>query len=257
MSKDIPPNGRPLSREEMLARHRRREYGDAKSEFNAFSRRALSGLQYHPDGEPLEATLRRLERRAGYPAAAPRRLSAFGLTGLAATFALFLAAGYFLFRQPAGSEEIFARHFSYLPGAVITDSGDRGADASRSSQEEPPDLRAAAMQAYEAENYEQAGGLMEKYLAGEPGDAEMQFYFSIVLLGEGKAAPAISRLEMVLSALPQAAYERPAKWYLALALIRDGRPEQAKGLLDELSRGKDRYATSSRAALKQLPGLLR
>ena len=90
MKKDIPPNEKSLSRKEMLERHRRREYQDAKNELNEFSRRALSGLQYHPEEEPLEATLNRLDRRTA--PAGGRNFTIRHLLSIAAAAAVLLAA---------------------------------------------------------------------------------------------------------------------------------------------------------------------
>ena len=247
MKKDIPPNERSLSRKEMLERHRRREYQDAKNELNEFSRRALSGLQYHPEEEPLEATLNRLDRRTA--PAGGRNFTIRHLLSIAAAAAVLLAAGYFVFFQPPGNEALFAEHFDYLPSAV--NSRGEGQNTP-SAYEEGPGLRTKALKAYEAGQYELAQSLMEKHLAENSRDAEVRLYLGILLLGEGKAEPAAGHLEATLNNLPKPTYERPAKWYLALAMLRKGETEQAKALFLELENGRDRYAMSSRAVLKQL-----
>ena len=246
MKKDIPQNKRSLSRREMLERHRRREYQDTGHELNEFSRRALSGLQYHPEKEPLDATLRRLDRRVAASARRPFPIRRF--LSIAAAALLLLATGYFLFLQPSGQQGLFAQHFDYLPSAVKIESGNRGP----SSYEEGPALREKAMQAYEAGRFEQARELMEQHLSRYRRDTEIRFYLGIILLGEGETEAAIRNFEATLSGLPRPAYERPAKWYLALAFLQSGRDESAKGLFRELKNGSDRYATGAGAILKKL-----
>ena len=247
MKKEIPQNNRSLSREEMLDRHRRQEYQDTKNEFNEFSRRALAGLQYQPEAEALETTLNRLDRRI---TAAGGRLFPFRQILSIAAAAALLVAGYFLLAQPPGNEALFAQHFDYLPSAVHTEGGDRGSGPS--AYEDDATARAKAMLAYEAGNYPLAENLMEKHLDQNERDSEIRLYLGIVLLGEGKAKRAASELEAARANLPQAAYERPAKWYLALAMLRRNQPEEARALFLELKEGKDRYAMGSRAVLKQL-----
>jgi len=249
MSKDIPPNGKSLTREEMLGRRRRQEYEDTKNELNEFSRRALSGLQYLPEEEGLEAALRRLERKAGFSSGRGRAFSLPRILSFAASIAVLLVAGYFLYTQPSGNEAVFARHFDYLPSATDAEGGDRNLPATRAGAEEAAEQRTKAMQAYEEGDYRQAKSLMEKYLSGNPADTEIQLYLGIVLLGEGRADLAITKLSAALEALPRPAYERPARWYLALAFLRDGQPEKAGALFAELSEGNDRYAAGARDAL--------
>ncbi|MCB0579554.1 MAG: tetratricopeptide repeat protein [Phaeodactylibacter sp.] len=248
MKKDIPRNERPLSRKEMLERHRRQDYQDSGNELSEFSRRALAGLQYHPGDEPLEATLRRIDRKTG--GAAGRSFPIRQFLSIAAAAALLLIGGYFLIQQPPGHEALFARHFDYLPSAVETRGGAR-ADGP-AAYEETAGARDKAMQAYEAGEYQQARRLMEEYLSENKRDNEVRLYLGIVLLGEGDPAGAIDNLEAALANLPQPAYERPARWYLALAYLRNGQPEQARALLAALKNGNDRYATASRALSGQL-----
>ena len=250
MKKDRPRNERSLSRQEMLERHRRREYQDTKNELNEFSRRALAGLQYQPEAEGLGTTLKKLDRRLAAASGSGRSFPIRRFLSIAAAAAFLLVAGYFFLSQSSGNEALFAQHFDYLPSAVNTDSG--GRNAGPSAYEEATPSRAKAMQAYEAGNYQLARNLMEKYLAENNRDSEIRGYLGIVLLGEGNAEMASRELESALANLPQPAYERPLKWYLALALLQNGHTERARALFLELEDGKDRYATESRAVLKQI-----
>lgn len=247
MKEDIPRNGRPLSRQEMLERHRRREYEDIKNELNEFSRRALAGLQYQPDEEPLESTLARLDRKLG--ASAGRAFPFRQILSIAAAAILLLAAGYFIFFQEPTNVALFAQHFDYLPSAVKTEGGSRNLP---DTYDGTAGYRARAIQAYEAGNYQEAKAFMEKQLSENERDSEIRLYLGIVLLGEGKAEPAISHLQAALDNLPQPAYERPATWYLALAYLQNNQPEQARELFIQLQEGKDRYANGARAVLEQL-----
>lgn len=250
MKKSIPPYKRSLSRTEMIERHHRREYEDTKNELDEFSRRALSGLRYHPEEESLEATLRRIDRRVA--GSTGRSFPLRQILSIAAAAALLLAAGYFLFSQPPAHEALFAQQFDYLPSAVNIEGGDRNLPSEPTSYEEVAGYRARAILAYEAGNYQQARELMEKHLAAYSRDTEIRLYLGIVLLGEKNTEPAIRNLETALQELPQPAYERPAKWYLGLAYLQSGQAEQARELFSSLLDGKDRYAKDSRDVLKQL-----
>ena len=123
MKKPIPQSGKPLSRREMLERHQRQDYEDAANELNEFSRRALSGLQYH-SGEKLETTFRRLDQKLG---ANRRTFPIRRIMSIAAATLALVVAGYFVLSQPLGSNSgSYAQHFSYLPSAIPTDGGERG-----------------------------------------------------------------------------------------------------------------------------------
>ncbi|MCO6475186.1 MAG: tetratricopeptide repeat protein [Phaeodactylibacter sp.] len=247
MKEDIPRNGKTLSRKEMLERHRRREYEDTGKELNEFSRRALAGLQYHSEEEALESTLARLDRRLGAAPGRPFRLR--HILSMAAAAALLLAAGYFLFLRPPSNEALFAQHFDYLPSAVDTEGVDRNLPSAYSENASP---RARAMRAYETGDHQRARKLMEEHLSENERDAEARLYLGIVLLGEGETEPAISNLEAALPNLPKPAYLRPASWYLGLAYLKNGQPEEARERFLQLRDGKDRYAKGARAVLKKL-----
>ena len=108
------------------------------------------------------------------------------------------------------------------------------------------------MKAYEAEQFQTAKTLMQQHLADYPRDTEIQLYLGIILLGEGQAEPAIQNLKAALAKLPKSRlYERPVKWYLALAYLQNGQEKEANELLLELKEGKDRYATGASSILNK------
>ncbi len=246
MSHDFNPKGKSISREEMENKHQKQEWADNSGQWNEFSRRALSGLQYHPAGKPLDETFRRLEQQIAVRSNARRVLSLRQKLGLAAGAAILILAAYFVYFQQPPYEKIYARHFEYLPSAMLEDSGLRRAEGQSGG------LRAAAAQAYETGQYQEAEALARAWLEEAPNDQEMRFYYGLLLLGKGDASGSIPHLAAVKQRPGSPAYERPAAWYLGLAYLKRGQIDTAKRLFSELKSGQDRYAIQARSVLKKL-----
>ncbi len=238
---------RSISREEMMARYRKQDLHASAEELNEFSRRALSGLQYMPEGQDLEDRLSRIDARIREKAGGNRRASLVQRMSIAAAAAVLLFAVYFAFFQPPDKEALFAHHFEYLPGSFQ----DRAGNEASSSTERAAPLYQQAVQAYESENYKAALAFAEDYMEQAPGDTKLGLYYGILLLGEGKGETAIPYLKATAENPPSYAFERPARWYLGLAYLRTGREVEAERIFRELSGGTDRYATNARALLKE------
>ncbi|MCB0553884.1 MAG: hypothetical protein KDD02_10060 [Phaeodactylibacter sp.] len=246
MIHDNTPKGKSVSREEMLIRHQRQEWRAEGAEWNEFSRRAVNGLQYHPSGEPLEETFRRIEKKILFRKQRGRRFSFRQGLSIAAGVAILVLAAYIAYLRFPTNEKLFTQNFEYLPSAVNEEGGVRKAGIGLTG------LRASAVKAYEAGAYSDAEALSRAYLENNPDDTEIQFYYGLLLLGKGDASGAIPYLVAVKQKPDPIAYERPATWYLALAYLKRGQSDTARRLFSELADGEDRYANQARSILKKL-----
>lgn len=233
-----------ISREELLQQFEKHPGATAQKKFSAFSQRALNGMKYQ-EGD-LRQSLKRLDgkiKRNNRPAILPKLAAA-------ASIALLLALSYIYlpYAQEAGAGQGYTAYFDY-PVLVLSNVERGKAEAPQSST---ASLLSRAAQTYQAGSYSDAEGLLRAYISQVPDDGEAQFYFAVVLLGQDKASGAKPILERLKNNLPAPNYKRPVDWYLALACIAEGEPEQARGLLLSLSQGDDRYARLARLAINQL-----
>jgi TolA-binding protein len=243
------PNKKPIGKDGLVQQYREKGWEKKNEEFDEFSQKAITGLQYHNENEPLPETLRRLEQkvRAGSKgrAAVPIRR----IMSIAAGFVILAMGVYFLYLQTPADDSLFAQHFTYLPLAM--DGASRNYVA-RDSSSSGTGLKDAAIKAYEADNYDEAEGLIRAYINQVPDDLEMQFYYGVVLLGKGHSQAALPYLKKMMEQPVKRAYQRPASWYVALAFLAQEDYSSAKSVFKELATGEDKYAINSRALLKHL-----
>jgi hypothetical protein len=238
---------KPISKAELLQKNQEAAWQNEHPEYDEFSQRAIKGLQYHNPNEPLRSTLGRLQQQLAPSQSTQRIRPIRRMLSVAAGFLILVIGVYLLYLQaPNQQDASFMAHFSYLPSAMEEGSS-RTTDAPTAGN-----LKLAAIGAYEGEEYFKAEGLFRAYIAENPGDEEMKFYYGIILLGNEKGAAALPLLQQMSLNPVRKAYERPAKWYTALAFLQAQQEDEAMKLLQALKGGDDKYARNAAELLKAL-----
>lgn len=166
------------------------------------------------------------------------------MLGIAAALIIILA-GIWIFRPPADtSEDLFAENFQAYPPPTRL----RG----ESKQNE---IWSNARDAYIQADYALATEKFE-FLLAQDSTAQppylLHFYAGVSQLAQ--ASPninqAISHLEYV--AATDSDYVQPAKWYLALAYVKNGEVQKAKALLEKMAAESSYRKSAVEALLKEL-----
>lgn len=240
---------KPIGKTGLVQQHQARGWEKENNEFDAFSQKAIIGLQYHNENEPLPATLRRLEQQVNAKSKKRTVVPIKRVMSIAAGFVVLALGIYFLYLQAPSNDNLFVQHFTYLPLAM--DGASRGQVAQDSSSSSSS-LKDAAIRAYEADKYDEAEGLIRAYINQVPDDVEMQFYYGVVLLGKGNSQAALPYLTKMMEQPVKISYQRPASWYVALAFLAQDDQSSAKSVFRALATGEDKYAVNARALLKHL-----
>lgn len=165
-------------------------------------------------------------KRIGYAAA----ILAFCVVGLG--FLLFI-------KTTPSTEELYAGYFSAYPNVILPLERSAGT----------PDPRSKAYALYEAEQYQQAYDLFTTLDADT--DPEALFYAALSAMEVDRIEDAI-RLLGNYERTPAPKLDRQAKWYLALAYIKNGETESSKELLTQLAASAGYNKDKAGALLKKL-----
>jgi thioredoxin-like negative regulator of GroEL len=132
---------------------------------------------------------------------------------------MLLLAGFWWQQRQYSSPALADQYFTAYPDRLTTMSGDTEADL------------AAAMDAYNAGDYEQALALFRALPPGLPQADLLQLYRGITLLRAGQ--PDAARAE--LTTLPaDSPYQEAARWYLALSELALGDEDSARQRLQAI-----------------------
>ncbi len=93
-------------------------------------------------------------------------------------------------------------------------------------------LLALGMEAYDRKDYEEAVGYLARYTESTPDD-HVRLYLAICLLFENRVEQAEAMLEDL--AQKDNVFSQDAKWYLALAYLKNGKALEAKSVLKKLA----------------------
>ncbi len=175
----------------------------------------------------------RLEQQA---ARRNRAVVPLWLTGIAAS--LVLGAGVYLLTGDK-HDKLFAAYYQpYMAAAT-----ERGGTAT--------DAKAQALQAYENGAYERAATLLSSCAGAPSPDAECLFFAGLSSLALSRLPEAERHLLQVVT-LPPNDYAGRARWYLALAYLKDDQPGKAEPLLRELQGQGGFYGKKATELLKEL-----
>jgi len=105
-------------------------------------------------------------------------------------------------------------------------------------------LRQSAVMAYNSADFKQAVGYYQKIEESGQATTGDLFYHSLCWLYRNKSSEALPKLKAasVLSDQEAGEFRQEINWFLALALIKQSKPEQAKALLENIKEGEWNYA---------------
>jgi len=166
-----------------------------------------------------------------------RRIGMFRQLAIAASFALLLTAGWFMFSQPSTPDQLFADNFTVHQDVLSVEIADRLAETGFGTNKDALATLQTAIDTYKSGDYTNA---IEQFTAFEttaPEDAlatYAQFYEAVALLETGQSAAAQNEL---LSIIDKANFplQNEARWYLSLAYLKQNKVTEAKAILQNLS----------------------
>lgn len=160
--------------------------------------------------------------------------------GIAASFALLIVAGIFVFRIGSSSSEIYDQYMKPYPNIVnpITRSEEQADDSEK------------AYQYYEIGDYETAINMFENYLEENPANEAASFYLGLSHMMADQTRRSIEYLELVVNTSSR--FSEPAKWYLALAFLDLGKKSKAQEVLIQITNSESAYANNAENILKSL-----
>lgn len=153
-----------------------------------------------------------------------------------ASFLLLLGLSYWLFFKAPSSEQLFANHF-YPPYALSLESREQALDAIAT------DIQAH----YQAERFEQAIPLLEKYIDNSQGNAIAQLMLGVSYLGANRLEEAESTLKKV----DDPNLKGTKLWYQTLVQVRQENYEEALELLDNIQNQKLNFFYQKANSLKK------
>lgn len=138
----------------------------------------------------------------------------------AASFLLLVSVGLaWLFLRPDANERLFATYYQPDPGlpTLMAVSDDYLFDK--------------AMVSYKSEDYTEALDIWLALLDERPDSDTLHFFIGNALLADGQSEAAIPYFEQT-AARENSPFRKEAAWYLGLALIKAGRPAEAKAFIE-------------------------
>ncbi len=183
-----------------------------------------------------------------------RSISLFRSLAVAASFALMVVAGYWVFStSPATPEQLFASNFSIHQDVLSTEIEDRLSETGFGTNKKALAVIQDAMNDYNSTQYEASVKKFTVFQQLAPEDALTAYaslYKGIALLKNNQVAAAQKELELV-HANEQFPSNKEAKWYLALTYLKQNNIPLAKPLLQELS-SVETYQAKAKKILQQL-----
>ncbi len=110
-----------------------------------------------------------------------------------------------------------------------------------------------AMDAYRSSDFATAAARFGKIISTEPSNVEALFYEGVSLLSlpQGDTKHAIQDFNKVIGA-HTVSFDEAARWYKALALIKDSDTAGAKPILEDMSKGKGAYRAKAAKVMQDL-----
>lgn len=183
-------------------------------------------------------------------------LSRRRLIAIAASLAILLAAGLYLFLPDSGTGTYAGLYEAYYrPETAVLPALLDQLEASGFAQDvEQSRQLADALQRYETGAYAEAASALSTYLEQYPQDREARLFLGLAGLETGQYREAIPELRAAgKAAEPQVA--AAANWYLALALLQTGKAEEATALLRQLAAGDTRWSGQARELAGKLSAM--
>jgi tetratricopeptide (TPR) repeat protein len=160
------------------------------------------------------------------------------LAKIAALVLLLIAgAGAIILLQKPSPDKLFSDYFEAYPNIITVKSN-------------ATNTLSTALLYYELKDYDSAIILLEKYLNENDADPAAGFYAGVASLANGQADEAIVRLKQVIEEKNK--FSHPAKWYLALAYLKNKDPSTSLQYLQSLIETDDFYRDKSNQLMKKI-----
>jgi len=198
--------------------------------------------------EAAETTAEQQSDQTTAKEAKVRRMGRFNRLAIAASFALLLTAGWFMFSQLSTPDQLFADNFTVPQDVLSIEIADRLAETGFGTDKAALAALQTAIDTYKSGDYQSAINQFNTFEATAPEDAltaYAQFYEAIALLKIRQSEAAQNEL---LSLVDKANFplQNDVKWYLALTYLQQNKVIEAKALLQNLStiNGYEQKATN-------------
>ena len=166
-----------------------------------------------------------------------RSISIFRRLAIAASFALLLTAGWFMFAQPNTPEQLFADNFTIHQDVLSVEIEDRLAETGFGTNKEALNKLQQGINSYTAGDYQQAINQFSTFQSAAGDDAladYARFYQAISLLETKDISKAQEILEKLITK-PSFPLIDDANWYLALIYLKQDNKQGATFILRTLS----------------------
>ena len=159
------------------------------------------------------------------------------LLKIAAVILIIVLPSWWYYHQSTQNDRLFAEHFSPYEN-VITVRGDLGSEFS------------AAITSYSSREYEASIKRFEEILQQKPDHVPALFYAGNAYLASGVSDKAIDRFQEVIKLDGKFVFQ--AKWYLALANLKQGNTEKAQLILEDIKASDSPYQQQAELILPHL-----
>ena len=166
-----------------------------------------------------------------------RSISIFRRLAIAASFALLLTAGWFMFARPNTPEQLFADNFTIHQDVLSVEIEDRLAETGFGTNKEALNKLQQGINSYTAGDYQQAINQFSTFQSAAGDDAladYARFYQAISLLETKDISKAQEILEKLITK-PSFPLIDDANWYLALIYLKQDNKQGATFILRTLS----------------------
>jgi|GEM_PF-2150252 len=151
---------------------------------------------------------------------------------------------YLLTRQKKDPAQIFASHFEPYADLISTKNGNKDTVTYRQ-------LLLGALSLYNDTKFDSSRLIFAYIDKVYPGNDTVAFYLAnSILASKENPADAIAILDALLAR--NQSFINPSKWYLALALLKNGETGKAKKILTEIGLRKDFYQVKAMSLLHEL-----
>ena len=213
----------------------------ASSEFES---EALEGLKALNATTDVDAAVKSINDIIDQKIAAEKQLQNPGKKiwlRIAAVLVMVASSLFYLTHRELSGEELFDVHFTLYPNMV---------ELSRSSEPARQRLQ-RAMVSYEEEALDRSLILLEDILEDQAWQSDALFYSAIIRLQSGDVGVATERLNALIAGRDKK-YQRPAEWYLCLALTKSAKFEEALKQLQQLRQNSYQIRPEVEMLLKAL-----
>ena len=154
-----------------------------------------------------------------------------------------LAGGYFFIRNVYRTDKLFEDSFKAYPNQFsVMGSAEKN-------------LFTEGLQHYDKQEYEEAVASFGKIDSDNEYAVPSQLYLGISLLALNQSAEAINTLEKLIK--KETAYSDAARWYLALAYLKNGDEENASLLLEDIVKVKGFQSQQAETLLEKIKSPMR